>query len=115
MVKIYGAYPLLISEDNLIRRIDFYHKKIVLVSTRSTLTEYALRENVFEKFVEESKTAGFDIIKISENNVNIYSEEKKKLVKVLDYHNLKLNLKIGKKDPRRQLSLDDTIKKINEP
>ncbi|MGN6615212.1 MAG: phosphosulfolactate synthase, partial [Candidatus Nitrosocosmicus sp.] len=114
MVKIYGAYPLLISEDNLTKRIDFYHKNNVLVSTGSTLTEYALRENIFEKFVEESKTAGFDIIEISENNVDISLEEKKKLVKVLDSHDLKLLWKIGKKDPRRQLSLDETIKKINE-
>ena len=33
MVKIYGAYPLLISEEHLIKRIDFYHKNNVLVST----------------------------------------------------------------------------------
>jgi phosphosulfolactate synthase (CoM biosynthesis protein A) len=72
------------------------------VSTGSILTEYPLRENVFEKFVEESITAGFDIIEISENNIYIFSEEKKKLVKVLDSHNLKLLWKIGKKDPRRQ-------------
>ncbi len=51
MVKIYGAYPLLISGDHLIKRIDFYHENNVLVSTGSTLTEYAIRENVFEKFV----------------------------------------------------------------
>lgn len=97
MVKIYGAYPLLISEDNLIKRIDFCHKNNVLVSTGSTLTEYALRENIFEKFVEESKIAGFDIIEISENNVNICSEENKKLVKVLDSHNLKLFWKLVKR------------------
>ena len=36
MVKIYGAYPLLISEEHLIKRIDFYHKNNVLVSTGST-------------------------------------------------------------------------------
>jgi phosphosulfolactate synthase len=114
MVKIYGAYPLLISEEHLIKRIDLYHKNNVLVSTGSTLTEYALRENAFEKFVEESKIAGFDIIEISENNVNLSFEEKKKMVKILEEHDLRHHWKIGKKDPRRQLSLDETIKKINE-
>ena len=114
MVKIYGAYPLLISEEHLIKRIDWYHKNNVLVSTGSTLTEYALRENAFEKFIEESKIAGFDIIEISENNVNLSFEEKKKIVKILEGYDLRHHWKIGKKDPRRQLSLDETIKKINE-
>ena len=89
MVKIYGAYPLLTSEDNLIRRIDFYHKNKVLVSTGSTLTEYAIRENMFEKFVEESKIAGFDIIEISENNIHLSLEEKKKIIKILKSHDLR--------------------------
>ena len=114
IVKIYGAYPLLISEEHLIKRIDFYHKNNVLVSTGSTLTEYAIRENMFEKFVEESKIAGFDIIEISENNIHLSLEEKKKIIKILKSHDLRHQWKIGKKDPRRQLSLDETIKKINE-
>ena len=114
MVKIYGAYPLLISEEHLIKRIDFYHKNNVLVSTGSTLTEYAIRENTFEKFVEESKIAGFDIIEISENNIHLSLEEKKKIIKIMESHDLRHQWKIGKKDPRRQLTLDETIKGINE-
>jgi phosphosulfolactate synthase len=114
MVKIYGAYPLLISEEHLIKRIDFYHKNNVLVSTGSTLTEYAIRENTFEKFVEESKIAGFDIIEISENNIHLSLEEKKKIIKKMESHDLRHQWKIGKKDPRRQLTLDETIKGINE-
>ena len=114
MVKIYGAYPLLVSEDHLIKRISYYHDNNVLVSTGSTLTEYALRENVFEKFVEESKIAGFDIIEISENNIHLSIEEKKKITKILKSHDLRHQWKIGRKDPRRQLTLDETIKKINE-
>ena len=114
MVKIYGAYPLLISEEHLIKRIDFYHKNNVLVSTGSPLTEYAIRENTFEKFVEESKIAGFDIIEISENNIHLSLEEKKKIIKKMESHDLRHQWKIGKKDPRRQLTLDETIKGINE-
>ncbi len=114
MVKIYGAYPLLVSEEHLIKRIRYYHDNNVLVSTGSTLTEYALRENVFEKFVEESKIAGFDIIEISENNIHLSIEEKKKIAKILKSHDLRHQWKIGRKDPRRQLTLDETIKKINE-
>ena len=114
MVKIYGAYPLLISDNHLIKRINFYHDNNVLVSTGSTLTEYALRENAFKKFVEESKIAGFDIIEISENNIHLSLDEKKNITKIIESHNLRHQWKIGRKDPRRQLTLDETIKKANE-
>src|SRR5919112_1725050 len=110
IVKIYGAYPLLVSEDRLSKRIDFYHDNNVLVSTGSSLTEYALRENVFNKFIEESKIAGFDIIEISENNIHLSFDEKKKIAKIIKSHGLKHHWKIGKKDPRRQLTFEETIK-----
>ncbi len=114
MVKIYGAYPLLISDNHLIKRINFYHENNVLVSTGSTLTEYALRENVFEKFVEESKISGFDIIEISENNIHLSFDEKKKITKIIESQYLRHQWKIGRKDPRRQLTVDETIKRANE-
>ncbi len=114
IVKIYGAYPLLVSEDHLIKRINFYHNNNVLVSTGSTLTEYALRENAFKKFVEESKLAGFDIIEISENNTYLSIDEKKKIAKTIESHDLRHQWKIGRKDPRRQLTVDETIKRSNE-
>lgn len=114
IVKIYGAYPLLVSEDHLIKRINFYHNNNVLVSTGSTLTEYALRKNAFKKFVEESKLAGFDIIEISENNTHLPFDEKKKIAKTIESHDLRHQWKIGRKDPRRQLTVDETIKRSNE-
>jgi phosphosulfolactate synthase len=114
IVKIYGAYPLLISDNHLIKRINFYHDNNVLVSTGSTLTEYALREKVFTRFVEESKIAGFDIIEISENNIHLALEEKKKITKIIESHDLRHQWKIGRKDPRRQLTVDETIKRANE-
>ncbi len=114
MVKIYGAYPLLIKENHLVNRINFYHKHNVLVSTGSTLTEFAIRENAFEKFVLDSKRVGFDIIEISENNIYLSPEDKKKMIKILQTNDLKHHWKVGKKDPRRQLTIEETIKKINE-
>ena len=114
MVKIYGAFPLLLKQQSLINRIDFYHQSNVLVSTGSTLTEYAIREKVFEKFMESAKTIGFDIIEISENSIHLAFEEKKKILKIVDSYDMRVQWKIGHKDPRRQLSVDETIKKMNE-
>ena len=114
IVKIYGAYPLLIPEEQLIERIKFYHENNVLVSTGITLTEYAITENVFEQFVKETASLGFDIIEIGENNLQINAEQKKKISNIIGSHGLAHHWKIGKKDPRRQLTTEMTINKINE-
>jgi len=114
MVKIYSAFPLLLKEENLIKRIDFYHSLNVAVSTGSTITEYAIREKVFEKFVESTKRLGFDLIEISENSIHLTMEDKKKIIKILSSYDIRAQWKIGNKDPRRQLSMDETAKKMNE-
>lgn len=114
MVKIDGAFPLLLKEESLIKRIDFYHGSKVLVSPGSTLTEFAIREKAFEKFLESAKGIGFDLIEISENSINLFFEEKKKIIKILDLYDMRGQWKIGNKDPRRQLSIEETVKKMNE-
>ena len=103
IVKIYGAYPLLIPEEQLIERIKFYHENNVLVSTGSTLTEYAITENVFEQFVKETASLGFDIIEIGENNLQINAEQKKKISKIIGSHGLAHHWKIGKKESKEAI------------
>ena len=114
MVKIYGALPLMISDDQLAKRISFYHDHDILVSVGSTLTEYALLEKSFDTYVEDVHRLGFDIIEIGENNIELPVEKKKQISDKLKSKNLTPIWKIGKKDPRRQLSFDQTIEKINE-
>lgn len=114
MVKIYGALPLMITDDQLAKRISFYHDHDILVSVGSTLTEYALLEKSFDIYVEDACRLGFDIIEIGENNVEIPFEKKKQITEKLNSKDLTPLWKIGKKDPRRQLSFDQTIAKINE-
>jgi phosphosulfolactate synthase len=114
IVKIYGAYPMLITNEQLLDKIKFYHENNVLVSAGSTLTEYAIRENVFEQFVKEAASLGFDIIEIGENNIQLNIEQKKKTSTIIKSHGLKHYWKIGKKDPSRQLTTEKTIDKINE-
>lgn len=114
MVKIYGALPLLISDDQLANRISFYHDHHILVSVGSTLTEYALLEKSFDTYIEDARRLGFDIIEIGENNIELPIEKKKQIADKLRSKNITPLWKIGKKDPRRQLSFDQTITKINE-
>ena len=63
------------------------------------------RENVFEKFVEESKIAGFDIIEISENNIHLSIEEKKKITKILKSHESKAPVEGRQKGPTKTIDL----------
>jgi len=114
IVKIYGPLPLLISNDQLMDRINFYHEHDILVSVGSTLTEYALLEKSFDKYIEDASKLGFDIIEIGENNIELSLEKKKQIAAKLKSKDLVALWKVGKKDPRRQLSFDQLITKINE-
>jgi phosphosulfolactate synthase len=113
-VKIYGVLPLLISEEILKKKIRFYHDHNIKVSTGSTISEYMVSENVFEKFAEESAKMGFDIIEIGENNTHLNFEQKRKLTESVLAKELDVQWKVGKKDPRHQLPLDVTLAKIEE-
>ena len=83
VVKIYGVIPLLVPEETIQKRIKFYHDHDILVSTGSTITEYAIMENSFERFVVEAEKVGFDIIEVGENSIDIKLEQKQKIRK---YH-----------------------------
>ena len=79
VVKIYGALPMLVSEESLKRKIKFYHDFGVRVSTGSTITEFAVSESSLERFVKEATKVGFDIIEIGENSIDLSFDQKKKV------------------------------------
>jgi phosphosulfolactate synthase len=113
-IKIYNTYPLLISNDLLQKRISYYHDSDIKVSTGSTLTEYAISENSLEKYIKECAKMGFDIIEIGENNIDIDIEKKKKISNSILSADLNFNWKIGKKDPRHQIGIDNTLLRIED-
>jgi phosphosulfolactate synthase len=113
-IKIYNTYPLLISNDLLQKRISYYHDFDIKVSTGSTLTEYAISENSLENYIKECAKMGFDIIEIGENNIDIDIEKKKKISNSILSADLNFNWKIGKKDPRHQVGIDNTLMRIED-
>jgi phosphosulfolactate synthase len=114
IVKIYGAYPLLIPNAILEKKIRIYHKYNVLVSLGSTMTEYAIMENVFERFISEAARIGFDVIEISENHRDLSLEEKEAVVKTIESKDLRYFWKIGRKDPRHQLTIEQILSRTEE-
>ena len=113
-IKIYNTYPLLISNELLQKRISYYHNFDIKVSTGSTLTEYAISENSLEKYIKECAKMGFDIIEIGENNIDIDMDKKKKISNSILSADLTFNWKIGKKDPRHQIGIDNTLLRIED-
>ena len=79
VVKIYSAFPLLIPDSFLKKKIQFYHSFDIMVSTGNTLTEFAISEDCFDEFLKESARVGFDIIEIGENNIDLDKDRKKRL------------------------------------
>ena len=114
VVKIHGAFPLLIPETDLEKKIKYYHDVDILVSTGSTITEYTITENSFEKFVAEAARVGFDIIQIGENNIDLSPDKKEKIANIIQSKGLEFLWKVGKKDPRHQLGINETLSKIEE-
>lgn len=114
VVKIYGALPMLIEEETLKKKIKFYHDFGVRVSTGSTITEFAISENSLDKFLMESVAIGFDIVEVGENSIDISFDQKKKISNMIKSAGLDYQWKVGKKDPRHQLGIDDTLGKIEE-
>ena len=114
IVKIYNVIPIIIPEIVLEKRIKFYHDFGIQISTGSTITELAILENYFDKFVKESKKLGFDIIEIGENHIQLDIDQKKKIVSTILSNGLNFHWKVGRKDPRHQLGVEDTLSKIDE-
>jgi phosphosulfolactate synthase len=114
VVKIHGAFPLLISEAALEKKIKYYHDFGILVSTGSTIAEYTIMENCFERFVAEAARFGFDIIQIGENNIDLSLDKKEKIANIIQSKDLEFLWKVGKKDPRHQLGINETLSKIEE-
>lgn len=114
MVKIYGALPLLVSETTLRKRINFYHDFDVHVSTGSTIAEFATLENSLIPLTKKIAEIGFDAVELGENNIDLDIEDKKKIVDIIMSQDLDFQWKVGKKDPRHQLSIEETLIKIDQ-
>jgi phosphosulfolactate synthase len=114
VVKIYGALPMLVNDESMKKKISFYHDFGIKVSTGSTITEFAIAESALEKFAREAARAGFDIVEIGESSIDLSIAQKKKVTDIIRAAGLEFQWKVGKKDPRHQLGIDDMLGKVDE-
>lgn len=114
VVKIYGALPMLVPDESMRKKIRFYHDFGIKVSTGSTITEFAIVESSLERFAKEAAKAGFDIVEVGESSVDLSMAQKKKVADAIRSAGLECQWKVGKKDPRHQLGIDDMLRKVDE-
>jgi phosphosulfolactate synthase len=114
VVKIYGSLTLLASQASLERRIKFYHDFDIKISTGSAIAEFAIMKGTFDEFVKGATKVGFDIIEIGESSTEFKGEQKERVVDTIKSKGLDFLWKVGKRDPRRQLGLEETLSKTGE-
>lgn len=112
IVKIRWGLPLIVDREYLRRRIRFYHDRSVKVSTGGTLCELMLRTGKFSEFVKAAAAVGFDIIELSDATFPVKPQQFQELASVVVRSKLEFAAKAGRKDPARQLSLEQMTKAV---
>jgi phosphosulfolactate synthase len=113
-IKISGALALLTSEQIIQKKINFYHEFDIRVSIAGTISELAVLKKSFSTFLGEVTKLGFDVIEIGENSMDLDLEQKKKIISQIQSKELDYILKVGKRDPRHQLGVEETLAKVDE-
>jgi len=113
IVKIGWGLSTLLSEEKLASRIEFYHKNSVKVSTGGTLLEIALAKGKGSQMIRAARKVGFDIIEVSEGITEI-GDRKQSLIAEIASNGLEYVIEVGKKDPKNQLSIEETISGIQK-
>ncbi|HEY4673732.1 MAG TPA: phosphosulfolactate synthase [Nitrososphaerales archaeon] len=113
IVKIGWGLSTLLDENKLLSRIEFYHKNSVKVSTGGTLLEIALAKGKSSQMIKMARKVGFDIIEVSEGITEI-GERKQSLIAEITSNGLEYVIEVGKKDPKNQLSMEETVSGIQK-
>ncbi len=112
VVKIGWGLPLLLSRDELRKRIKFYHELDIEVSTGGTLLEYATTRDKAIQALDEARELGFDIAEISDGIIELSSAQIERLHAEATKRHLDVFIEVGKKNPQNQLSLRETLDRV---
>ena len=76
------------------------------------MLELSVSKGRYIQTLSSFKDAGFDTIELSEGIIDMPANIKSGIAEFAHSNGLRLNVEIGKKDPRNQLSLDETIQGV---
>ncbi len=112
IVKIGWGLPLLLTRDDLKRRIRAYHDIGVEVSTGGTLLEYAVTRDRTGPLITEARELGFDLLEISDGIIELSRDQIERIDADARRHGLDVLIEVGKKNPQNQLSLRETLDRV---
>jgi phosphosulfolactate synthase len=112
VVKVGWGLPLLLSREDLRRRIRFFHDIGVEVSTGGTLLEYAVVRDRALTFLDEARELGFDLVEISDGIIDLSEAQVERLHGEATRRGLDVYIEVGKKNPQNQLSLRETLDRV---
>ncbi len=113
IVKLGWGLPLLLPRDRLKERIRFYHDIGVEVSTGGTLLEYSVVRDRTTAFLDEARELGFDLVEISDGIIDLGRPQIERLSREVARRGIDFLIEVGKKNPQNQLSLRETLDRID--
>jgi phosphosulfolactate synthase len=108
-VKVY-----LNSRARFPHRVQSYRKNKIHVSNGGTLLEICVSKGKEDLGLHHLLSCGFDTIELSEGVLEISPFIKQKISEFAHSHGLRLHVEVGRKNPRNQLSLEDTVLRIEQ-
>ncbi len=114
VVKIGWGLPYIMDETILKARIKSYLNNNFLVSNGGTTLEIAYSKGKLDTVLSKLKDLGFNTIEMSEGILELPTNAKQKITQFAQSNNLRLHIEIGRKNQRNQLSLDETIYRLNQ-
>jgi phosphosulfolactate synthase len=111
-VKLGWGSPVIFSESFLKRKIRWYERNGIEVSSGGTLLELAYAKNKIDEFFEEARRLGLAVIEVSNGKIDLSIEEKAGLIEKAISCGFGVCSEIGKKDPKEdeKLSLGRRVK-----
>jgi phosphosulfolactate synthase len=114
VVKIGWGLPFLLEANNLKHRVERYLQSGLFVSNGGTLLESAITKGKEETALTRLVSSGFNTIELSEGLIEVPFFKKKKIAEFVHGNNLRLHVEVGRKNPKNQLSLEETFQRVQE-
>ena len=111
-VKIGWGLSLLCDEKFLGRRISDYKQSGFGVSNGGTLLEIAFSKGRLKEALQKIRQAGFDTIEMSEGVIDLPHGTKSEIRDFARSGDMHLVVEVGRKNTKNQLSLDETVERI---
>jgi phosphosulfolactate synthase len=112
VVKIGWGLPFLLEEQKLAERVRSYRKSGASVSNGGTLLEICISRGKEAVALGRLAKAGFDTIELSEGVVDVPARVKKEVAEFAHSKGLRLCVEVGRKNPKNQLSLEETASRV---